>query len=352
MTETGKNDDSWQQLLARIAHAWPPPRWRDVGVVVGCSGGADSVGLLVALCQLRQRATGAGQGPPRGFLIAAHFNHRLRDEESDGDEAFVRDLASQQAVRFAAFHATGATRDEATMRSQRLQFLTETAHTTGARYIALGHSADDNVETVLHQLMRGTGPAGLSGIGSPRPIGQDLVLVRPLLSISRRRIRSGLESIGQPWREDSSNFNTDYRRNWIRHQLIPLIESEYPAAVDAINRAVEGQRGWRAVIDRLAKEWLAEHRKSSDPATLLRDRQTDQAILIAAAQALWAELDWPRREMTREHWLQLAATIQAGVRERYSLPGQIDVVADGETVSLVCPKRGFPEHSLETTEQP
>jgi tRNA(Ile)-lysidine synthase len=334
MIESGKNDDSWQQLLTEIADTWPPSRWRDVGVIVGCSGGADSVGLLTALCLLRQSVVASGQEPPRGFLVAAHVNHGLRGEESDGDEAFVRELASQQGVQFATLRAAGTDRDEASMRSERFQFLHDTANAMGARYLALGHTADDNVETVLHQLMRGTGPAGLAGIGSPRPIGQDLVLVRPLLGVPRRLIRSGLESIGLPWREDSSNADTDYRRNWIRHQLIPLIESEYPSAVDAITRAVEGQRGWRVVIDRLANQWLAMQRRSSDPPTLVREQETDQAIVIAAVQILWAELDWPRREMTREHWLRLATTIQVETEERYTLPGQIDVVAKAETVEI------------------
>ena len=129
MTETGQNDGSWQKLLAGIADAWPPARWRDLGVVVGCSGGADSVGLLTALCQLRQTAVGAGQESPRGFLMAAHFNHGLRDEESAGDEAFVADLASQQGVRLATFHAAGSDRDEATMRSQRLQHWSQSIRT-------------------------------------------------------------------------------------------------------------------------------------------------------------------------------------------------------------------------------
>lgn len=334
MTKTGKNGDNWQRLLTGFADTWPPSRWRDIGVVVGCSGGADSVGLLTALCQLRQSDENSGQEPPRGFLVAAHFNHALRGDESDGDEAFVRELAGQLEVRFATRRSAGSERDEAGLRSERIEFLQDTANAMGARYIALGHSADDNVETVLHQLMRGTGPAGLAGIGSPRTIGQDLVLVRPLLNLSRRLIRSGLESIGQSWREDSSNADTAYRRNWIRQQLIPLIESEYPNAVDAITRAVEAQRGWRVLIDRLAQQWLTEHRLSNDPPTLRRNPHTDQAVVIAAAQMLWAENDWPRQEMTRQQWLRLATTIQSDESQRYCLPGQVDVVADVETVEI------------------
>ena len=178
MTDSSRNGATWEHLLTRIAAAWPPRRWRDVGVVVGCSGGADSVGLLIALNQLRQ-SEAEGQPPPRGFLIAAHFNHGLRGDESDGDELFVRDLAAQFKIRSATEHTTETNRDEASMRQERLRFLQQTADAAGARYIVLGHTADDNVETVLHQLMRGTGPAGLAGIGSPRSVGQDLVLVRP-----------------------------------------------------------------------------------------------------------------------------------------------------------------------------
>lgn len=334
MTQTHGNDASWDQLLAELVAAWPPSRWRDVGVVVGCSGGADSVALLTALCQLRLRSLTAGQEPPRGFIVAAHLNHGLRGAESAADEAFVRALSGQLQVRFATRHATGTDRDEANLRSKRMEFLQETADATGARYIVLGHTADDNVETVLHHLMRGTGPAGLTGIGSPRSIGPDLVLVRPLLQLSRQLIRMGLRSIEQPWREDSSNTDIDYRRNWIRHRLIPLIESEYPDAVAAITRAVEGQRDWRTVIDRLARRWLGEHRRSLHPPTLGRDPHTDLPVVVAATQMLWAELDWPRREMTREHWLRLANTIQSDAAARFSLPGQVDVVARGEIVQF------------------
>ena len=334
MTQTARTGDSWRQLLADVAESWPPNRWRELGVVVGCSGGADSVGLLTALSQLRETAKEAGSQPPRGFLVAAHYNHALRGRESDADEAFVRALASEHGVEFATRRSTEVSRDEATMRTERLEFLRDTAHTAGARYVALAHTVDDNVETVLHHLMRGTGPPGLSGIGNPRPIGQDLVLIRPLLLVRRKPLREALEAIGQSWREDSSNADTDYRRNWIRHRLIPLIESEYPTAVDAIGRAIDGQRQWRSVIDCLAQTWLSTHRQGDNPLTLRRDRSAELPIVVAAAQILWTELGWPRGEMTREHWLRIATTVAGQTQERYTLPGRIDVIAKDEDVRI------------------
>jgi tRNA(Ile)-lysidine synthase len=345
MTMTPPLTDCWDRALAAVAAAWPPRRWRDVGVVVGCSGGADSVALLIALCQLRQSA---GQGraggaddrePPRGFLVAAHWNHALRGEQSAADEAFVAALAEQQDVRFASARATRPARDEAGMRAQRLRFLRHTAEQAGARYIALAHSADDNVETVLHHLLRGTGPAGLAGIGSPRAIGPDLVLVRPLLGVGRTLLRGGLSEIGQSWREDASNQDLRYRRNWIRHRLIPLIQSEYPGAVAAIGRAIEGQREWRTVLDREACDWLQSHRRGQHPLRFARDLSTDRAVIVAAAQQVWTELGWSRRQMRREHWLRLAATIQSRDEERYSLPGEIDVRTSGNEVEC---KKPFP----------
>ncbi len=338
MTKTAATADAWHPLLAAIADAWPPARWRNMGVVVGCSGGADSVGLLLALCQLREFRGEPASEPPRGFLVAAHFNHARRGAESDADEAFVRDLASRNEIRFASRRSTQPRHDEATMRRERLDFLVDAARESGARCVALAHSADDNVETVLHHLMRGTGPAGIAGIGRLRSIHTDLVLVRPLLQIRRDAIRDGLKSIDQSWREDASNADIVYRRNWIRHQLIPLIQSEYPHAVDAIGRAVDGQRGWRDVIDRLAREWIASHQLGHQlgdtPLLLRRDQETETAILVAAMQALWTQFGWSRGEMTREHYLRLAITLQSEHHERYTLPGDLDVIARGERVEI------------------
>ena len=358
MTESKQNAPIWHQLVRGITAAWPPARWRDVGVVVGCSGGADSVGLLTALHQIRQSDQDGQAIPPRGFLVAAHFNHGLRADQSDGDQEFVRDLANRLQVRFASESAhssaggdqsskrgveprdvEGPAKDEATMRSARMKFLVHTAHRLGARYIVLGHTADDNVETVLHHLMRGTGPAGLAGIGSPRPVSDDLVLVRPMLDISRQSIRDALQEHRQPWREDASNDDTDYRRNWIRHELVPMIQSQYPDSVDAIQRAVEGQRQWRSVIDRLAKQWLDQHLLSQEPVSLRRDPLAETAVVVAATQSLWQTLEWPRGDMAREHWLRLAATIGAPREptdpcQRYTLPGCVDVLAGKDSIEI------------------
>jgi tRNA(Ile)-lysidine synthase len=301
----------------------------------------------------------------RGFLIVAHFNHGLRGAESDADQTFVGDLAHRLNLRFESAVALGTARDEATLRDQRLDFLAATASRSGARYVALAHTIDDNVETVLHHLLRGTGPAGLAGIAEARAWRDDLVLMRPLLAARRADLRIGLRQIDQAWREDSSNLNLDYRRNWIRGELIPLIQSQYPQAVPAIGRAIAGQQQWRRTIESLAVQWLAEHqlppggpmpaqpsssqtaaaqatapqRAVGNSVALRRDATIEPAIVIAALQGVWEQQNWPRRAMARTHWTRLAATVRGSDCERYSLPAAIDVIADTASVTVVGPRQ-------------
>ena len=328
---------SWSRLLDLMSANWATQKWRDVGVVIGCSGGADSVALLRLMAELRAQ----GKNPPRGFVIAAHYNHALRGSESDADQQFVQMLAEQLGLRFQTTRTQSDESSEAALRSMRMQFLTDTAHASGARYIAVAHSADDNAETVLHHLLRGTGPVGLTGINHTRSIGTDLVLYRPLITASRQEIRTALNEVEQPWREDSSNQQLHYQRNWIRHKLIPTIERRYPHAVDAINRAVSGQREWRSLVDQLARTWLDSHQIGSpctgveqDEVALKRDHSTDRVVVISAMQNLWAKMDWARGAMARDHWCRLANTVNSQTLERYSLPGPVDVDATRQVITL------------------
>jgi tRNA(Ile)-lysidine synthase len=322
--------DPWQRVLQLVAHAWSPRRWRDVGVVIGCSGGADSVCLVRALAELRQH----DETPPNGFLIVAHFNHGLRADQSDGDETFVEQLAADLNLRYASQRGRGTVRDESGMRHQRLDFLTATAHKQGARYVALAHSADDNVETLLHHLLRGTGPSGLAGIRPFRPLGSDLILIRPLLGLRRDELRQALRSIGQAWREDPSNENIDYRRNWIRHQVIPLIEQSFPQACEAMVRAIEGQRTWRELIDSRAEDWVHRQLVHADPLTLGVDSVTPEAVVVAAFQSLWDQQGWPRQDMSQDHWQRLAQAVRSSRPDRFTLPGGIDVRVNDSKITV------------------
>ena len=199
-------------------------------VVVAVSGGSDSVALLRLLCSLR--------GTRHLDVVCAHFNHHLRGAESDVDEAFVRELAGSLDVRC----ETGSgdvgdyaverhlSREEAA-RELRLRFLRATALTTGAACIATAHTRDDQAETVLFRLLKGTGLRGMAGI-APRTG----MFVHPLLAVSKEQLQNWLRAQGFAWREDSSNLDARYERNFIRTSVIPLIESRFPSAKTAAAR--------------------------------------------------------------------------------------------------------------------
>ena len=221
-----------------------PPGCR---VLCALSGGADSVCLLGALYELREKL---------GFsLLAAHYNHNLRGEESLRDENFVRNLVNTRFPEVelhisggdvAARAAECGTGLEETAREMRYAFLQETARNTGAHRIATAHTADDNAETVLLHLARGTGLQGLTGIAPMR--GN---IIRPLLTSTRQEVEAFLSTNGLPHVEDSSNSDDSFARNRVRHQVIPVLEHLYPGFS---RRLTENSAHLRADARYLAEE--------------------------------------------------------------------------------------------------
>jgi tRNA(Ile)-lysidine synthase len=194
-------------------------------VVVALSGGPDSTALLVILTQIAEEI---------GFnLIAAHINHGLRAEESDEDEKYSRELSENMGVAFVAHKAdkTGVEKGvspEDYYRRQRYSFLNKVAQEQRAKKIALGHNLQDQAETVLLNLLRGSGLEGLKGI---LPI-RDGKFIRPLMEVSRREIISFLNAAGIQYRQDSSNESRKYLRNKIRGELIPYIKEKFNPKIE------------------------------------------------------------------------------------------------------------------------
>lgn len=202
-------------------------------VLVAVSGGADSVACLDIL---------SACFGDRVALHVAHLDHGLRDE-SGADAAFVEDLAASRSLPFHAGRADcGAlARDEGTSieeaaRSARRRFLLETADRVGADRIATGHHLDDQAETVLIRLFRGSGTTGLAAI---RPIADDR-WIRPLLSVTRAEIDAYVGDSALAWRTDPTNVDESILRNRIRHRLMPLVKSEFADRVpEALARAAD-----------------------------------------------------------------------------------------------------------------
>jgi tRNA(Ile)-lysidine synthase len=199
-----------------------------VGVVVGVSGGPDSVALLHLLSRLSPRWSLR--------LVVAHLNHKLRGPAADAEADFVATLASglgvpcetsaQDVARFASNHRLSI---QEAARAVRYAFYDEVASAHSASRIALGHHAGDNAESILIHLFRGTGPLGLSGIP---PVREERI-IRPLLDVTRRQILTFLEDQGLPYVEDSSNADLKYLRNRIRHELLPELKKHYNPNIDA-----------------------------------------------------------------------------------------------------------------------
>ncbi len=203
-------------------------------ILIGVSGGPDSVALLSLIYNTSQT------NPPYSEIFIAHLNHSIRGRESDEDELFVTTLAEKYKVSL-----TTEKRDiieiarerkislEEAARDERYKFFESTAEKMGANVIAVGHNADDNAETILHRIIRGTGITGVSGIRPKRKLTpvSTITLVRPLLFTWRVDITAYLEEENLSYRIDSTNIEKDKLRNRIRMELIPYLEANYNAKI-------------------------------------------------------------------------------------------------------------------------
>ena len=221
-------------------------------VLAALSGGADSVALLKVLC--RARDAGMLQ------LSAAHFEHGIRGEESIADAEFCRKLCAEMNVLFIPGRAdvpeiarrTGEG-VETCARNLRHRFLAQTADMLGCELIALAHHMDDQTETVLMHMLRGTGPEGASGMR--RLSGR---LYRPLLGVRKSELIAYLESEGMSWREDRTNAVADNPRNALRLNAIPALEAIYPAGVRAIARFAENAAVESDFVGRMAEKFSTQ----------------------------------------------------------------------------------------------
>jgi len=295
-------------------------------VICAVSGGADSVALLFALYLLKEKLDIR--------LAAAHFNHHLRGEESQKDEAFVRDLCDRFGIRL--FIGEGEILPdgkglEAAARDARYAFLRSLPGK-----IATAHTADDNAETVLLHLVRGT---GLKGLGAIAPVNGNVI--RPMLSVTRQEVESFLEEYCLRHVEDSSNGTDAFLRNRLRHHVMPLLKAENPRLAENLSEMALRLREDEAVLAELT--------------------ETDGAISVKALR----EMSAPRRSRILERFLK-----DSGVREperthiaqadalvfsekpsaRADFPGGITVTRCYDTLQVLCRMETVTEHTLSVGE--
>jgi tRNA(Ile)-lysidine synthase len=240
-----------QELLKQIRAAQFLRAGDRVGAAV--SGGADSVALLLLLLELRDKL---------GMVLSVvHFNHKLRGRASDADEKFVAALAAKHGLDFHAasvYVRKKAKKKRANLedaaRRARYEFFQSLVESGKLTHIAVAHTADDQAETVLAHLMRGTGLAGLGGI---HPVSGSVF--RPLLGTRRGELRDFLRGQNQTWREDVSNRDTRRMRARIRRKLLPLLEKQFqPAVVEHLRMLADLAREDEAFLAAVVEERTAQ----------------------------------------------------------------------------------------------
>lgn len=324
----------WDSLLTQV-HEWldqrglanPGASW-----VVGVSGGPDSTLLLHAMQALSQRAGMDWR------LHTAHLHHGLRGEEADEDEVFVRRLAEQLGIPFHAEKADlratidregGSTEEVA--RRHRYAFLERVALTTGSECVAVAHHADDNAETILHRICRGTGLRGLGGMSEMRPIqsGSRIMLVRPLLTQRRATIEEICRQRGFESRIDRTNLTAEFTRGKIRNVILPqLRELLNPNVSEALLRLAEQARGMGHYLEDAAARTFDSLLVSESPgkivlntSALLSKQRIIQAEVVRRAIALLLSGDEDLSFTHLESVLRLADDPGSG--KELHLPGPI-----------------------------
>jgi len=319
-----------------------------VGVAV--SGGADSVALLHLLLELRKEI-GA-------VLSVVHFNHRLREADSDDDERFVADLAQRHKLELhrgsgevSTYAAEKHLSLETAAREMRYQYFRELLREGRLNRIATGHTLDDQAETVLLKIIRGAGGRGLAGIYPKLPAGssqlsalssQQISIIRPLLGTRRVDLEAYLRSLGQTWCEDKSNRDLRHMRNRVRHGILPRLERNCnPAVREALAETAEIARAeeqyWEKEVARVFPlVWQADGvhgiLKISPLTTLPLALQ--RRIIRAATECLGLRLDFRHVEKILAQSANRIATT--------ALPGGWSVHLESETLRFA-PDRGKPE---------
>jgi tRNA(Ile)-lysidine synthase len=288
---------------------------------IAISGGADSVALFRLLLELREEL---------GLVLSlVHVNHQIRGEEADKDQQFVAELAGKRGLPMHAFstdtpaYATAHQLSlEAAAREVRYQHFRRLLADGVLEKVATAHTLDDQAETVLLRLARGTGITGLAGIYPKWPTSgaqfPERAIVRPLLQVRRKELHAYLDGLGQPWREDATNADLRFARNRVRQKLLPVLENELnPRVRERLAETADIARGeedyWAAEVSRaLALLWGGQG-KSALRLSLLRGHPLalQRRLLRAAAESLGLKLEF----IHVEELLELAKSSEGGEKQ-------------------------------------
>jgi len=308
-------------------------------IVLATSGGVDSVTLLDVLTILSYE---------HGYALhLAHVNHQLRGDESERDEAFVRSLAKRYDIpchvtrvdtrRYARSHRLSI---EEAARETRYRFLRQLSASVHAQYCAVAHTADDTAETLLLNLFRGSGLTGLAAIPPKRPLTKRAYLIRPLLGLTREEILRYATARALEWVEDSTNTDTSYLRNRVRHQVIPTLKEHFNSRIiETLSRTAQLLRGADGFIESLIESTFLQIAHISDSRVEL-----DRAQLALLQPFMQGEIvERALRELTSTQPISHSAVervlslLSAENGTRQNVVGDIVALADRERIVLSQP---------------
>lgn len=306
-------------------------------ILLAVSGGADSTALMEGMYAVKK------EGIFTGGIFCAHINHQLRGKESDEDEVFVVQRAGHlnlpvitKRIDVRGYAAKNKMSIETAGRVLRIGSLMAIAKANGCRWIATGHHVDDNAETILQRLERGTGFRGLCGIWPVREFGNGISFFRPLLTVTRKEIEEYLKSKGLKWRTDRTNVDFRHRRNFIRYRLLPELqrgcENEISGRLRELSEAARGF--YNLVCRRVEIIWAAGAVRAEEAEikerkiTLDLERVCDEAaaVKVEMFRRSLVSVGCPERNLRERHFeeiLELANKKRSG--KRIELPGGFEV---------------------------
>jgi tRNA(Ile)-lysidine synthase len=332
---------TYYEILKKIGQTISSHKMIDTGerIVVAVSGGADSVCLLDALYELKNEF--------EMDLVVAHFDHGLRPGDDEEETRFVKSLAQGYGLHFVTKSATGSLGSkhrfsEDRARRIRYGFFNQVLEETSSSKIAMGHHLDDQAETVLMRLIRGSGPSGLGGI----PPVRDGRVIRPLIEVKRIEIEDYLEVRGLKYVTDPTNFDKNHFRNRVRMELLPLLEDYQPKVVEILGKTADILRQDETWLADEAKGWLKENARFSEEGEIVIPLEDLKSLPRALkSRAIRSGLEMVRGDLQGVNLRHIDSVV--GIAEsrkansKLDLPGNITIKKSYDKL-IFSPNSGIP----------
>lgn len=323
---------TWTPLHAKIHRTIHHRRLfeRDQRLLVAVSGGQDSLCLIKLLLDLQ---------PKWGWNLAiAHCDHCWR-EDSQANADHVQNLAQHWHIPFYLETANEPVNSEATARNWRYHALTKIAQTHHYQYVITGHTASDRAETLLYNLIRGTGADGLQALTWQRPLTDDIILVRPLLEITRSQTEQFCQDFNLPIWEDSTNQNLQYPRNRIRQELIPYLKVNFHSQVETnLAQTAELLQAEVEYLEQTAHHWRLEASVKGEKQDLQLNRQILKTLPLALQRRVIRQVlqNILPESPNFEHIEKLVALITAPNRSQTDpFPGGMTAIVQGDWICII-----------------